>query len=318
MKGLGIAVVQWNHAEYTTKLIESVVDNLGENNRIAICDNGSEIREWEYLVNVVRNLSHHSSSEMAQSDWDIALIRNSQNSGFAAGINQSIRKLLETNVEWIWLLNNDITMNTNVVTTLKKALVNLSPGMYGTRIGDSSGNISSGAIKYNKWTTKFKNLTDNQLEPKLDNGDVYPNGASMLIHRTIFNSVGLLSERTFLYFEELDFVKRLNRIEGTLGWIPEVVVDHIGGGSLKVKDMDKKRMYHETWSTLDFYRTHHRFLFHFILLFRTPIRLVTLLLTSRYSQITSVLQGTLDCLRNYNRDKKVVEIAETRFFQLPK
>ena len=62
---------------------------------------------------------------------------------------------------------------------------------------------------------------------------VYVVGASMLVSRRFLQTVGLMQEDYFLYFEEIDWAERARRADPTLtlGFAPDSIVFHKVGAS---------------------------------------------------------------------------------------
>ncbi|MGB0513321.1 MAG: glycosyltransferase family 2 protein, partial [Wenzhouxiangellaceae bacterium] len=56
-------------------------------------------------------------------------------------------------------------------------------------------------------------------------------GACMLIRARDFNDLNGLDEAYPLHFEDLDLFARLAEARRTIRWVPEVVVEHVGGAS---------------------------------------------------------------------------------------
>jgi GT2 family glycosyltransferase len=82
--------------------------------------------------------------------------------------------------------------------------------------------------------------------------------AAMLVRTEVFESVGLLNEQFFMYFEELDLCSRLGDRK-QIGWCPSSFVVHSGGASTgQSREGLKKRQYHENLSALKFTAMHHR------------------------------------------------------------
>ena len=128
----------------------------------------------------------------------------------------------------------------------------------------------------------------------------------------MFKDVGGLNEQYFLYFEELDFALRAQKQGYVQQCMDELVVKHQGGGSSScVRD---RTMYHETWSTLNFYASHKRFLFPWILVVRTSLRVLTLLMSRRWVLVPTVLRSTWDFLCGKNREWRPVEIIKVYDF----
>jgi hypothetical protein len=61
-------------------------------------------------------------------------------------------------------------------------------------------------------------------------------GASMMIRRAVFDSIGLMDEAYFLYFEETDFCLRARRAGWLCWYVPASRVVHLVGQSSGVTD----------------------------------------------------------------------------------
>ena len=64
------------------------------------------------------------------------------------------------------------------------------------------------------------------------------NGASMMIRREVFETVGLMDEEYFLYFEETDFCRRVVRAGWPIWHVPASRVVHLEGQSTGVTGAD--------------------------------------------------------------------------------
>jgi N-acetylglucosaminyl-diphospho-decaprenol L-rhamnosyltransferase len=56
-------------------------------------------------------------------------------------------------------------------------------------------------------------------------------GSSMIVRREVFDSIGLMDEDYFLYFEEVDFCLRARRAGWPCWYVPQSRIMHIGGQS---------------------------------------------------------------------------------------
>lgn len=61
-------------------------------------------------------------------------------------------------------------------------------------------------------------------------------GASMIVRRKVFESVGLLDEQYFMYFEEVDFCLMANKSGWPCWYVPQSRVVHLVGQSSGVTD----------------------------------------------------------------------------------
>lgn len=290
---LGIGVLQWNASEHTIALLQDLRHSFDV---IAICDNGSEQHHVEsilnYLLSTGREVFHEPCPVRMQTS---VLIQNRCNSGFAAGINLCISSLLEKQVDWVWLLNNDTRVDSDSITHMHELIEGLPPGVYGTMMQDMSSTERSFGNQFSLLTSRYKPISTFSGDyEKL--GDWYLDGASMLIHREILEKVGLLSDDFFIYFEELDYKRRIAEYGYRLKLLPDVVVRHEQAGSSSQSSFVAQKMYHETYSTLTFYKKHHIFYLPIILLVRTPIRLLTLFFKLRFQELRPVIIATFDFL----------------------
>lgn len=313
MPRLGVAILQWNHFEHTESLLADLQSQIGPAIKMVVCDNGSGPGCWSALAEKITNLGFEKVD--SNMDWTVSVVRNRNNSGFAAGMNVAIKQLLEAKCDWIWVLNNDVNVQDDMIERLLGCLQEKSPGFYGTMFRKQD-DLKPGLVVYNKWLTSFKYVNENELDAALKMPDIYIDGASMIIHKNVFESVGLLSDRTFLYFEELDFSKRVKSATFDMGILTDVWIEHIGGGSSDNESSSTVRttMYHETWSTLAINKAYYPFLFCLVSVVRMPIRILSLVLKARFIEISSVFMATLDFFRGYNKDKRPASVSEKYYF----
>jgi hypothetical protein len=66
-------------------------------------------------------------------------------------------------------------------------------------------------------------------------------GASMMVRKDVFDSIGGLDENYFLYFEETDFCYRAKRSGFAAWYVPESRVMHIAGQSTKITERNAAR-----------------------------------------------------------------------------
>src|SRR3954468_14328017 len=74
---------------------------------------------------------------------------------------------------------------------------------------------------------------------RIERDMAYPSGASMLVSRDFLQSVGLLNEAYFLYYEELDWVTRARGRFG-LAYSPESIVYHKHGRSVEASTAQRR------------------------------------------------------------------------------
>lgn len=286
-KSFGVSLVQWNNAKLTISLLNSLIA-VSKIDHIIITDNGSSKAELQKLKLYLSNLNKKLKNTT------IKLLINQENSGFSAGMNCSIKELLLLKVDWIWVLNNDVYIDGSSTNTFLNTLSDTEPSIIGSKIEDTLHGLFSGAFKFNTWTSKFSAITSIKEYDNLRPSQKYIYGASFFVHRKVFQKVGLLNERTFLYFEELDFSRRSTESSINQKLTPLLTVGHIGSASSSGNEHCDLRMYNETWSTLDFYLHHEKIMFPFVYILRTLFRVLSLYRDGRRSLVKVVFKATLD------------------------
>lgn len=214
-------------------------------------------------VVVVDNASNDGSVERIQGaihrenwgDW-VTFMPLDRNGGYAAGNNAGIRPALEAEhpPEYILLLNPDTVVRPNAL----KALVNFMDahpevGIAGSRLEDPDGTPQQSAFRFpNVWAELDGGLRLGVVSRLLSRWSIAPPvkdeihqtdwvaGASMIVRRQVFEDVGLMDEKYFLYFEEVDFCLAANRAGWSCWYVPESRVVHFVGQSSGVTDTKSK------------------------------------------------------------------------------
>ena len=153
----------------------------------------------------------------------LTLIQTGENLGFAGGNNIGLRYIQSRgDFDYVWLLNNDTVVKPDALTWMVKRMEDRpDAGMCGSllpfyyrpdRIWAQGGGF------YNAWLAKpvacvgldlfvADKLSVDQVETQMD----YLAGASMLVSVHFLKSVGLMNEKYFLYFEEIDWAMRARK-----------------------------------------------------------------------------------------------------------
>jgi GT2 family glycosyltransferase len=238
-----IVVLNWNGWRDTIECLESLFLQNYPSFTVVVCDNASsdgsmeQIRRWAngdlivapanarlgYLtmppaIKPVRYVSYSSPSASLSgpdSDSPLVLIQTGENLGFAGGCNVGLRYALErTGCDFAWLLNNDTVVEKDALLKLVEMMgTDSGLGMCGSVLLDYAQPETVqafGGWRYSAWRGRV--LPDSRLafsEVQVPSRPIdYVHGASMLVRREFIESVGLMDEGYFLFFEELDWAKR--------------------------------------------------------------------------------------------------------------
>ena len=177
-----------------------------------------------------------------EGDARLVLIRNGDNLGFAGGNNVGLRYLLKRRGwDCVWMLNPDTAVRKDALRHLCEGLSrDAKAGMCGSTLLYYSAPETVqalGGATYNKWLALPRHIGAGTAATLPVDAEAvlrrmsYVYGASMLVSRDFVETVGLLNEERFLYFEEIDWAIR-GRDRFRLAYAPESVVYHREGGSL--------------------------------------------------------------------------------------
>jgi len=143
------------------------------------------------------------------SERKLILIQSGENLGFAGGNNIAIKYSLETNAEYIMLLNNDTVVDAKFLEPLIETLKNNKKvGIVGGKIYDynypnkvlyAGGKVD--LIRGSGYHFKGDNF-NNSTEVSFITGCLW------LINPNLIKDIGLMDEKYFLYLEDTDYCYR--------------------------------------------------------------------------------------------------------------
>jgi GT2 family glycosyltransferase len=235
---LGIVIVTYNSGSEIGSCLEAA---LSTGARVIVVDNGSTD---ETLEQVRR--------------WGADLIVNSDNRGFAAAVNQGIREITG---DYILLLNPDAVIKSSLQPMLE-ACSRPGTGAVGGKLIGADQVLQAGFTARNLPTPAvllLEVLLINRLWPTNpanwhyrcygfdhDNpGEVeQPAGAFLMFRRNVWASLGGMDERFCpIWFEDVDFCKRLKDQGYRVYYEPDSVAVHQGGHSIQKILLEKRELY---------------------------------------------------------------------------
>ena len=210
---LSIITVNYNGLEDTCALIESIPFN--DRMEVIVIDNGSKTNE-----------AAHINQRYPQ----VITIRSEQNLGFAGGNNLGINA---SRGKYLYLINNDIIFRGEAFQSLIDRL-NTSDkiGMVCPKIRFA---WSDAPIQFAGYTPLSSFTMRNQAigfgeEDKgqydMPHPTPYAHGAAMMVSRKALESVGMLPECYFLYYEELDWSMMFTRAGYEIWYEPACSIYH--------------------------------------------------------------------------------------------
>lgn len=198
------------------------------------------------LVEYARDDAERGGSQPEDDGAAVYLLHTGANLGFAGGCNVGIRfAMARGDADFVWLLNNDTMVDPQALAALvARAGQPDRPGIVGSLLCyfDAPERIQSlGGGTYSPQRAMSRHIADGQLRQALTPAElqaaerdmVYVVGASMLASRRFLDTVGVMQDDYFLYFEEMDWAERARRLDPTLGiaFAPASIVYHKVGAS---------------------------------------------------------------------------------------
>lgn len=231
---LSIIIVSWN-----------VREKLKENLKAIFNSEGSLSLE----VFVVDNNSADGSVEMVKNEFpDVKLMINKENLGFAKANNQAIKL---SRGEFVLLLNPDMRVFSDTLVNMVAWMrENSKVSVAGCHLVDESGNTIKHVRKFPRLSDQFaialklphlfSGVLNDYLRVDFDYSqparvDSVRGGFFMLRRETI-KKIGLLDEQFFIWFEEVDYCRRVKVGNGQVWYTPAAkCIDYVGQSFMQLK-----------------------------------------------------------------------------------
>lgn len=237
---ISIIVVSWN-----------VREKLKDNLRALY-----ESQNIDFEVFVVDNNSADGTAEMVKNDYPkVKLIANKENYGFASANNQAIKL---AGGRYVLLLNPDMRLFDDTLSRMVSwADSHDKAWVIGCRLIDESARIIKQVRRFPALVDqlaiilKIPHIFPAVLNRYLMNDFDYSKSASVdsirggffMIRREAINKVGLLDERYFLWFEEVDYCRRVKQVGGQIWYMPTAECIDLMGQSFKQVNLAVKQRY---------------------------------------------------------------------------
>ena len=169
------------------------------------------------------------------------------NLGFSGGNNLGISK---AKGEWLFLLNSDTLTNTKDILRLLSITVKNNKVVSCPKLVQPGGVVQNNIGYFDKFIKNPINfifarprLIDCKRISTNTKADMLT-GAAMLVHRSVFDKIGLLDDKNFfMYFEDIDFSYRLHKSGIGVLYCPSISITHLGGASSDQDTRQKNKNY---------------------------------------------------------------------------
>ena len=239
VKKLCVVILNYRRADLTLQCLRSLEPELAGNPDwcAVVVDNGSDDQSTEQIDTALR--------ERCWSQW-CQLVRSETNGGFAAGNNLGFQAV---EAEAYLLLNSDTCVRPGSITRLLHIMqLNPRAGLIGPRLETPDGEPQISCFRVRSPLSEFLAAAATGPMTRLlrcfdigipvrDEPHEPPriSLAAVLIRREVIEQVGSMDEEYFMYFEDIDYCRRVRQAGWTILHDPSARIVHLRGGSSSVK-----------------------------------------------------------------------------------
>lgn len=239
---VSVLIVSWNTLAETRRCLDSVRAVEGVGHEVIVVDNGSL----------------DGSAEMLASRDDILLIRNGENRGFAAAVNQAYTC---ASGELLLLLNSDVRLEPDTLRSLVHFLRDRpeAAGVAPLYLGPD-GMVQqhymrlptfAGALALATGLRKLPGFRAAMRRYLMDGEDFsrprpveQPSASCLLLRRRVLGPHRVFDERLPVYFNDVWLARRLNDAGHQLWMTPDAVVTHTLGASTRLLSHAARSRHH--------------------------------------------------------------------------
>ena len=259
---LSTIVISFDGREFLSECLVTLKENLRTlSHEIIVVDNGSADGSAEWIE---------------KTHPEIRLIKNPANFGFARAVNIGIQS---SSGRFLYVLNQDLRFRPGATQALLDRLKAESElGMIGPKFVGFDGTIQHSARcllsyrhvfyealllsrifpRHREFASWRMGWFDHEREMYVEQ----PLGSVMMIKREVIEKIGLFDERFPIFFNDVDFCRRMKVTECRALYFPSAVVEHFLGGSTRHRPVAMK---------IESYRSVYRYLAKYARWYELPL-----------------------------------------------
>lgn len=201
MAKIGVVTVLYNSEKVLQDFFESLDQQSFKDFKVYVVDNASPDNSLTEVKRLAESV-----------EFDTEIIIEKENWGVAKGNNIGIKRALEEECEYILLSNNDVVLTVDSIQNLLKGLEKNKAAIAVPKIYFyDTGKIwyAGGYFSYYKGNNPHIGMNEID-DPKFNHSKIteYAPTCFMLIKSEVFNRVGLMDEKYFVYYDDSDFIWR--------------------------------------------------------------------------------------------------------------
>ena len=236
MDKIGIVTITYNSADVLQPFLDCVWQQTHNNLVLYIIDNASE--DNTHLILEKEN------------DVRLQIINNSSNFGVAKANNQGIKRAIADDCDQVLIINNDVEFETTLIEKLLQVQTEKSCSLVTPRMMyfDNPNHIWYAG----SWFIKKKGyLPLHRGMKELDQGQYdeiveveYAPTCCLLAKKEVFQHIGLMDEKYFVYFDDTDFSYRVWKDKRyKMFYSPDVKFYHKVGSLTKSFNKEEEKIF---------------------------------------------------------------------------
>lgn len=258
MKNIYILILNYNGSKDAVKCLKTLYKLQDKSYRLTtvLIDNGSTQQQLNRLKDFISSSRNIKNYQLR----NLKILENKKNLGFAKGNNVGIKYALRCGADYLLLLNNDTKVEMNFLKNLLKIDAPISsPVVKFREFKESPRLIFDLGGFVNWWTGRTAHLNAYRKTYNIykERGPIevdYVAGCSIFVKREVFEKIGLLDEKYFIYFEDVDFCVTARKHGFGVVVDPKSVIYHKLGGSMD--RWSKRAIFHNLFGNFIFISKH--------------------------------------------------------------
>lgn len=233
---VSIVILNWNRPSDTLECLKSVkrlrIADYSLN--IILVDNGSTDNSVKKIKSYIQNTK-----------YNIRILVNDQNLGFAEGNNVGIRHAIKNGANYILVLNNDTVVDKDLIIELIKAAKKYpKAGAFSPKIYFAKGHefhkdrykeselgkviwYAGGDIDWNNVYGKTRGVDEVDKGQFDKTGETdFVTGTCTLLRRKTLEDTGFFDKKYFMYYEDTDLSQRMKKKGWKILYVPKAKLWH--------------------------------------------------------------------------------------------
>lgn len=182
-------IVYYQDQESLSNLLDSLQSQSLKPTAVFIADNNS-----------------NQSPVLGNFSFPVTITKLPENRGFAAGANTAIRNAIKDDFEYLMLLSQDVLLSNDSAEKLIKQQLITKGITFPTMMNRNTNKVFSKGGVVNKF---WGSITLSNTKPLSDPD--WADGSCLVFSKEVFQKVGGLFEKFFMYFEDVDFCLRAKK-----------------------------------------------------------------------------------------------------------